>query len=314
MKYLIIIALVLFQNQFVNSQTPTVQPFLADIIQQFPTVRDLAISPNQEEVFFTAQSHTGELSAIIYTKKENGKWLAPQVAPFSGQYKDLEPAFSPDGLRLYFVSDRPNSFSESKPQNMDIWYLQRKTVGDAWSAPLNLGSPVNTEGNEFYPSLASNGNLYFTSDGSASKGKDDIFVSYYKENQYQSPVSLSEAINTASYEFNAYIAPDESFLLFSGYNRKDGLGSGDLYISYQKDGQWTTAQNLGAPFNSTKMDYCPFVDVTTKTLYFTSKRNSIPTSLEKALDKEALLELMNQYENGLSRLYQVSFESFMKGK
>ena len=55
---------------------------------------------------------------------------------------------------------------------------------------------------------------------------------------------------------------------------RDGFGSGDLYISYRiSDNVWTKAKNLGAEINSDKMDYCPYVDTKTNTLYFTSKRS-----------------------------------------
>lgn len=254
----------------------------------------------------------GELSAIIHLTNNNNKWSEAKVAPFSGEYKDLEPAFSPDGLRLYFVSDRVNAFSEEKPQNMDIWYVKRQAVNKPWSEPFNIGTPINTAGNEFYPSVASKGNLYFTSDAASSKGKDDIFLSVYINGKYQKPQSLGEGVNTESYEFNAFIAPDESFLIFSGYNRKNGLGSGDLYISYNNKGTWTTAQNMGNKINSNKIDYCPYVDIKKDVLYFTSKRTSVPVSLDKVLPKDALLDLMNQYENGLSRLYQVPWTNYTK--
>jgi len=310
MKQLQLLFLFLFLSNLLVAQTTEVQAFLEDIVKEFPTVRDIAISPTQDEAFFTAQSHMGELSAIMHVVKKNNKWSEAKVASFSGQYKDLEPAFSPDGLQLYFVSDRVNVFSEKKPENMDVWYVKRESVDKPWSKPINIGAPINTEGNEFYPSVANNGNLYFTSAAALSKGKDDIFLSEYVDHTYQKPKSLGGGVNTESYEFNAFVAPDESFLIFSGYNRKDGLGSGDLYISYNKKGTWTTAQNMGDNINSNKMDYCPYVDIGKGVLYFTSKRTSVSGSLNKVLSKDELVDLMNQYENGLSRLYQVPWKSY----
>lgn len=296
-----------------QTATAQVQPFIPEAVKEFPTVRDVAISPNGEEVIFTAQSYMGNLSFLVGIKKGKEGWSTPEIVAFSGQHKDLEPAFSPDGLRLYFVSNRPNTFSADKPYNMDIWYVERTNLKAKWGVPVNMEGPINTVGNEFYPSIAANGNFYFTRDGRGTKGKDDIFVSYYKQGKYKDPESLSEAINTEGYEFNAYVAPDESFLIFSAYNRKDGFGSGDLYISYRKDNAWTPAKNMGESVNSNKMDYCPYVD-DKKMMYFTSKRNAIPTTLDGMQPKEALLELMQQYENGLSRLYKVDLKKLVEGK
>ncbi len=285
-----------------------VHPFLPEIITKFPTVRDFTMSPNENEIYFTAQGYAGELSTIIKVVKKDNEWSAPQVAPFSGQYADLEPMFSPDGLRLFFVSNRPNAFTTNEKKNHDIWYIERSTINDDWSIPKNLGSPINTEGDEFYPSIAKNGNLYYTSTASSSKGKDDIFVSKFENNIYSEPISLSEAINSEGYEYNSYISSDESFLIFGGYKRKDGLGSGDLYISYKdKEGNWSKAENL-TKINSDKMDYCPFYDSKTQTLYFTSKRNVIKEDTKKTKNLQQLLEVMNSYENGLSRIYSISIK------
>ncbi|HMT28128.1 MAG TPA: hypothetical protein PKD91_02490 [Bacteroidia bacterium] len=285
-----------------------VSPFLEQIVTLFPNVRDIAMNANETEAYFTAQSPLGEVSAIMQTKFMNGVWSKPEVVSFSGMYQDMEPFLSPNGLKLYFVSNRPTDNSVIESKDFDIWFVERKNVSGKWSTPLNMGAPVNTKENEFYPSVALSGNLYFTSDGILSKGKDDIFVCKFKNGKYENPVSVSDSINTDGYEFNAFIAPDESYMLFTCYNRKGGLGSGDLYISYNSgNGQWSGAENLGTAINSRQMDYCPFVQPRTGMLYFTSKRSSLPDQFDENKSTLELLKLMNQYENGWSRLYQVKF-------
>ena len=239
--------------------------------------------------------------------KDKNIWSAPKIASFSGRFRDMEPMFSPDGLKLFFVSNRPLKDTGTITKDYDIWYIERTGISGDWSAPKNMGSPINTNEDEFYPSVAKNGNLYFTSTATAkTKGKDDIFVSEFKNNQYTDPKSLSTAINSEGFEYNSYIAPEESFLIFGAYKRKDGLGSGDLYISYKdKQGNWSVAKNLGNEINSDKMDYCPFYDAQSQTLYFTSKRNAIQETTESSRDLKQLLQTMNSYENGLSRIYSV---------
>ncbi len=312
MKLYVALILCAFQFGFAQKDQK-VQHFLPDVVMQFPNVRDLSMSASGDEVYFTAQSRLEEVSVILSVKKENGNWSAPEIASFSGKYKDLEPFLSPDGLRLYFVSDRPLSTASNTPKDFDIWYVQRSSKRSVWSAPIRMKSPVNSEHNEFYPAVSENGTLYFTSDASTSTGKDDIFISKPKNGSYSTPVPLSNAINSEGYEFNAYIAPDESFLMFTGYGRKDGMGSGDLYISYKNtDGSWSKAKNLGGEINSKYMDYCPFVDLDTGTLYFTSKRSALNPPTSGFGTVRELADAVTIYENGASRIYKVSAVHIIK--
>ena len=101
------------------------------------------------------------------------------------------------------------------------------------------------------------------------------------------------------------------FLFLVATIEKDGLGSADLYVSRRaSDLSWKPAVNFGSVLNSNKMDYCPFVDIKTKTLYFTSKRNSINPDKAFETANEFLLEL-TKYENGLSRLYKIGLETIL---
>ncbi|WP_062060950.1 PD40 domain-containing protein [Aquimarina longa] len=306
----IILFLVLITSQFTISQEKSdIHPVLKKIMVQFPTVRDFTIAPTEDEAYFTVQGYSGELSTIVKVSKKDTTWSTPEVAPFSGRFTDLEAMFSPDGLKLFFVSNRPLNTTSTEVKDHDIWYIERSDPNAKWSTPKNIGKPINTDGDEFYPSIAMNGNLYFTSTANTSKGKDDIFMSQWKNNIYTNPISLSEAINSKGYEYNSYIAPDESFLIFGGYKRKDGMGSGDLYISYRDTlGVWSKAKNLSSKINSDKMDYCPFYDIKTQTLYFTSKRNLIKTNNYQSKNLKQLLETMNSYKNGLSRIYSTSIK------
>lgn len=286
----------------------TVIPFLEDVVKQFPNVRDIAISPNGNEVMFSAQSVMGNTSAIITVTKKNDIWSDVKIASFSGQFFDLEPFFSHDGLKLYFASTRPLDKSTNKAKDFDIWFVERKDLKSDWSEPKNMGSPVNTEHGEFYPSIAKNGNFYFTRDNPELKRKDDIYMSKMTNGKLAKPIVLPNSINTEGYEYNAFIAPDESYLIYGCYNRKDGLGSGDLYITFNTSDGWTEAKNLGKIINSSKMDYCPFVDTRTNTLYFTSKRDNSITEFKKPLSIKELQKEFDKYDNGLSRLYKVSLD------
>ena len=198
-------------------------------------------------------------SEIGYIKKENKKWSEPELLNFNDSYMYLEPFLSFDNNRLFFVSDRPINDSIKEKKDFDIWYVDRNNKNEKWSEPKNLGKPINSTLDEFYPSLSKNNNLYFTMVSPNGLGKDDIYFSEWKDNQYSKPVLLNENVNSSGYEFNAFISENEDFLIFSKYNEKDGVGSGDLYIS-KKDanGEWKKAKNLGIPINTKFMEYCPF--------------------------------------------------------
>ena len=310
MKYLY--SLIFISNIFLGFSQQTVKPFIPEIVKQFPNVRDIAISPNGKEIMFSAQSVMGNLSAIITIKNIGETWSTPQVASFSGQHFDLEPFFSNDGLKIYFASSRPLDPSSNKPKDFDIWYAERTTLNSNWSQPINIGSPINTEHGEFYPSIANNGNFYFTRDNPNLKRKDDIYMSIFNNGTYSEPKMLPDTVNSVGYEYNAFISPDESYLIYGVYNKQGGYGSGDLYISYYTNNEWLEAKNLGKTINTKKMDYCPFVDSRTNTLYFTSKQDSTKIDFEKPLPINELLKEFNKYDNGLSRLYKIPVSELPK--
>ncbi|WP_323788748.1 hypothetical protein [Psychroserpens sp.] len=294
---------------FAYAQTTDIKtvPFAEDAVSQFPNVRDVALTANENEVIFSAQSVMGDVSALVYIRKNKEGWTTPEVLSFSGQYFDIEPYFSRDGLTLYFASNRPLNNTSTETKDFDIWLVTRTNINEKWSEPKNLGAPINTEMDEFYPVITNSKNIYFTLDNTSLKRKDDIYMSVYKDGNYTSPIALGEAINSEGYEFNAFISPDESFLIYTCYNRKDGYGSGDLYISYKNENnEWSEAKNMGNAVNSDKMDYCPFVDVNTQSLYFTSKRNSTPKNFNTKMTIEELKDIFNSYDNGSSRLYKMS--------
>ncbi|XOV93639.1 MAG: TolB family protein [Bacteroidota bacterium] len=275
------------------------EPVNEKYLGQFPNIRDFTLA--QDEAYFSVQSPLGEQSVILCMKKKGDKWSKPEIAAFSGKYQDLEPFMTPDGLRLYFASNRPRGDIGRK--DFDIWMVTRATPDDEWSAPKNLGEPVNSSFNEFYPVFTTSNNLYFTTDARGSEGGDDIVVCEWDNGKYKQPVSLGPSINSAGYEFNAFVAPDESYIIFTGYNREDSYGSGDLYISFKSDDNWAKPINLGDNINSEHMDYCPFI--LANTLYFTSRRKNLQIPENGFTTLKELINEFNQYDNGQSRIFRI---------
>lgn len=283
------------------------QLFLPELFSGLPNVRDFSMNKAQDEFYFTVESYLKEYSFIAYSKKVNGIWQSPKTVSFSGQYKDLEPFLSPDGLKLFFASNRKDNVSTETKTDMDIWYVTRKSISSEWSKPINIGSNVNTSANEFYPSVTNNGDLFFTAEYENSLGKEDIYVSRFVNGTYTKPSPLSSDVNSEKYEFNAFVAPDESFIIFTSYGRKDDMGRGDLYISEKgENNQWKKAKHL-SKINTKRLDYCPFVDLNTQTLYFTSNPSEISKSLKHKMTFKKIVDYINNTPNGLSRIYTYPF-------
>lgn len=308
-----IIATLLFFLISLTVISQTIEPFLENIVTQFPNVRDVAMTSDETEVMISAQSALGDVSVLISVKKINNNWHDAEVASFSGRYFDLEPFFSKDNLTLYFVSNRPLDQSSNTTKDFDIWYVERADIDAEWSNPINIGAPINTSMDEFYPVITDSKNLYFTLDNPQLNQKDDIYISEFVNGGYTEPKRLGNAINSEGYEFNAFVSHDESYMIYTCYNKEGGFGSGDLYISKKTEtNEWTPAKNVGNNINSDKMDYCPLVMESSKTLYFTSRRSSITPTFNSQVSLKELLNTFNSYENGLSRLYLVSIDSFLK--
>ena len=297
-------------NAYFNQSPPgnTAELFAPKSISDEFGNRDMAISPKGDELFYTMQYNYGMLSTILYSIKVNGQWTPPQVADFCGQYKDLEPAFSYDGTKLYFSSNRPLN-DTGKEKDYDIWYVTK--VNGKWANAINMKNPVNSDKDEYYASVAKNNDIYFTR---AVEGREeDIMVCQFTNGAYNEAVSLPDSINSTGDEFNAYVDPNEQYIIFSGYKRKDGDGSGDLYISKKNEkGQWLQARNLGANINSTSLDYCPYITPDKKYFFFTSNRHSIKTPFSKAKTLKELKAMMRGPLNGADNIYWIKAEDVLK--
>ena len=307
MKKIRLTILLIFISSLLSAQNKAVITQFDKSLNQFHNVRDFSISKDGNEAYFTIQSPNKEISQLAYIKKENNKWAKPKLLPFCDSYMYLEPFLSFDNNRLFFVSDRPLNDSNSTKKDFDIWFVDRNNKNGEWSKPKNMGKPINSELDEFYPSVSKNNNLYFTMVSPDGYGKDDIYFSEWKDNKYSKPALLNENINSNGYEFNAFISEKEDFIIYSKYNQKDGQGSGDLYIS-KKDinGKWKKAINLGIPLNTKYMEYCPFYDEKNQILYFTSKRNNIKTKKFNTISD--FKKYINESNNGLSKIYMTSLK------
>jgi Tol biopolymer transport system component len=164
------------------------------------------------------------------------------------------PRFSPDGRRVYFHS------------RDDIWVGEKQ--GDEWSEPRCLGliSRFPELKAVYMPSVTMTGTLYFISPAHDSS----IYRAEFVNGEYTKPQLLPRNINLPPFHnWAPFIAPDESYLLFSS-NRTGSLDDhGDLYISRrQADGSWTDPVSLGEPVNSPVQEVFPGLSPDGKYLFF----------------------------------------------
>jgi Tol biopolymer transport system component len=306
------------QHTSEQNQLPSIDFSIADSVRLFAegiistqyNVRDFALSPDGDELFYTAQDRRTGFSIILTSRKESNQWTQPEVASFSGNYPDLEPAFSPDGKRLYFASNRPKKDGD-EAADADIWFVDKEN--GLWGEPINPGYPINTDKNEFYPSVTRDGSIYFTATRENGVGREDIFASRMVDGQFQEAVALDTTINSKLDEFNAFVSPDEDYIIFTSWGRKDDTGRGDMYISFKdSEGNWMPAKNLGAKINTKHTEYCPFVSFDQKYFFFTSDRYDGERFNKKALNKDTFEQLSDIPLNGSTNIYLMNFSEVLE--
>ncbi|MCP4724725.1 MAG: hypothetical protein GY863_06800 [bacterium] len=243
-------------------------------------------------------------TTIMVTKMVNDVWTEPRVIDFSGKYWDGDMMFSPDGNRLYFCSFRPLSGKGEPKRDADIWYVEKN--GSGWSEPQRIGSHINTEGSEYYPVFAENGNMYFSSTRGGGLGGADIYYSMPEGDGFSTPVNLGAPVNSSNFEGDLYIAPDESFIIVTIYGRSDTYGSGDLYISFKNDdGVWSELKNMGDRINSNRNEHCPVISQDGRYFFFSSGRLQFKNYSESILKYNDLVKIKNSPGNGQEDIYWI---------
>lgn len=208
----------------------------------------VTFSPDGQTMYFTRNNTKGK-KVIFGTKNINflkiyrstlvdGQWSQPKELPFnSNEYSTGHPALSPDGKKLYFVSDRPGTIG-----NTDIFYVLVNEDG-SFSEPINLGPDINTKGREMFPFINEE-KLYFSSDGHVGLGGLDIFESTYSDEGFEVAQNLGQPINSRLDDFS-YIVKEESQEGYFASNRKGGKGDDDIY-SFKRLVPEEIAENFNA--------------------------------------------------------------------
>lgn len=155
---------------------------------------------------------------------KDGQWGKVTRLPFnSPDFSTGHPALSKDGKLLIFASDRPDGRG-----GQDLYYSTFD--GNTWSEPVNLGSGINTEGDEVFPFLHADGTLFYASDGMPGLGSLDVYeATALPNNQWGFPKNLGYPINSPHDDFGLILANNKNSGFFSS-NRPDGKGDDDIYF------------------------------------------------------------------------------------
>jgi hypothetical protein len=190
----------------------------------------LSIAPDGKTVYFTSSIISGKAARKkinnprgIFIGELRGTQIS-NVVPFeynNQQYSVAHPSVSRDGKYLFFASDMPGGQGGS-----DLYYCEN--INGKWSAPVNMGTRINSSSRENYPYMHTSGRLYFSSDRPANApfmGRFDIYYTALMYGEWDSPLPLPEPINSTDDDF-AFSAEEN---LQTGYFSRGSANNDDIW-------------------------------------------------------------------------------------
>jgi len=277
--------------------------FAPGIVSTGMSERDIAIYPDGSEIYFCRNLGNHKFATIFYTKQVAGVWTQPEVLEFcrNPKYTYIEPFISPDGSKLFFVSNMNEDGGESK--SSDVWVSER--LNGHWDEPYNLGEPVNSDNDEYFPSVTQDGTLYLTKPDES--GQEYIFRYQYKEGEYVKGEKLNAHVNCGVVRYNALIAPDESFIIVPAFGMDDNFGGTDYYIVFRNENdEWSKPVNMGDKINSADpREWSVAFSPDGKYLFFMSARGMTNNQLPAELSAKTFNQLRNSPQNGNSDIYWI---------
>jgi len=176
-------------------------------------------------IYFTrtvSEKGTDAKIGVFESTLVSGSWgRAVKISIGNDSLMAAHPSVSRDGEKIYFVSNRPGGFGGN-----DIWSAQRTGEGK-WSQPQNLGPQINTAGNEIFPFIRENGELYFASDSHPGLGGLDIFRATPLETNNWKVENMGAPINSTGDDFAISFYPAEEKGLFT--SNREGSRGDDIY-------------------------------------------------------------------------------------
>jgi ankyrin repeat protein len=280
-----------YKGKYLGQKAPGTEPepfvpeLFRDIYRAYSTP---AFSPDGKEVFWDGcfMSAVGSNNRIWWMREENGRWTAPEVAPFS-DFASWHSALSPDGRRLYFASDRPRAGKTAT--DIDLWFSEKLPDGK-WSQARHLGSPPNRDSfNDMFPSPAKDGTIYFKVYGPGTRGTH-LFKSRFINGKYEAPLSLDDIIDSNSQDD----CLDMDHIIFYTFGGPNGA---EISITFHKpDGRWTRPVYMGDIVHRRQGTADGKLSSDGKSFFFVQNISPywVDASFIEALRKEAIKDGRNQ--------------------
>lgn len=184
------------------------------------------LSPDQREMYLTqcvTDPSYPRYAQIVKSNRADAAWGKGSSVELTKDTLSCfaHPAVSPDGQWLYFVSDMPGGKG-----GLDIWRVRITSAG--YGGVENLGEPINTPGNEMFPTFRPNGDLYFSSDGHPGMGGLDIFIAHPDKSGRYVLEHPGYPLNSQGDDFGMTFEGVKNRGFFSS-NRNDGRGWDHIY-------------------------------------------------------------------------------------
>lgn len=278
-----------------------------------------ALTADGRTLYFTRSDYAEDDDTIMVSQRRHGHWTSPQVASFSGRWHDSEPTLSPDGHRLYFVSNRPPQpggapvtaqMDGHRFTGTNLWYVQRDGQGH-WGRPVHVDGALNDGAMIYNPSVARNGDIYFSAHRPGSGRLYQIFVVHPEGHGYGPPQRVPLG-DVARNRMDPAVDPDERFLIYAG-NEGDSLGSADLYIVFRRaDGSWSRPVHLGDGINSRALENAPELGPHFGQLFVSSNRRPRVHFPKPRQDAAALRRSLSSPLNGDRNVWQFDISALLR--
>lgn len=189
------------------------------------------LNKKRAEIYFTrceVQKNGIAGCGIMKAKRAGQNWGAPEyITVTEDTFTVGHPAISADDKMLVFASNMPGGQG-----GKDLWYITYNKKAKTWSQATNLGSEINTPGDEMFPFIRANGELYFSSNGHKTMGGLDIFkAASTGTNQWSGVENMKVPLNSASDDFGIVFEGDKDRGFFTT-GREGGKGGDDIWEFY----------------------------------------------------------------------------------
>jgi len=211
---------------------------------------------------------------LFESHRTSGAWSTPVEVPFSSGFVEFDPFISLDGNTLYYVSFRPVPGAVLPRGDGDLWKVERTAHG--WGTPSYL-TDVNTEANEFFPSLTADGTLYFNSDRPGGPGAWDIYTARRRGAGFHAPQPLRGSVNSSIWEFNPSPSPLGALLAFASLDPDPAAPYSDVFFAARTGAGYSERVDAGPCVNTLDEEYHPTLDIARNRLIFVRRDPFDPT-------------------------------------